>query len=257
MDQTSRQTEILALLDAEGACSIQTLADRFGVSDETIRRDVRQLELLGVVSKVHGGVRLPDSVLEAPYRSRQAEHSEAKQRIGEAAARLVEDGMTLFIDASTTAFWVARHLSRQRGLSVITNGLDVARELCGRNGNRVFLAGGMMSASCLSTTGQAATDFLQQFTPDLAVFGVTAIHPRMGFCEDDLAAAELVRGVLTQAHHAIAVADRSKFDRPALVRIADFRAVSTLVTDAPPPVSHAEAMAGLRVIVANGSAGVD
>ena len=123
MDSTTRQSETLMLLESEGAMSIAELAERFEVSDETVRRDVRQLENLGHVQKFHGGVRLPENIFEAPYRQRQHEQSEAKRAIGNACAKLIGNGTCLSMESSTTAFWVARALRTQRNLSVITNGV--------------------------------------------------------------------------------------------------------------------------------------
>lgn len=250
MDPTARQSEILALLETEGAVSVSDLAERFEVSDETVRRDVRQLETLGYVQKVHGGVRLPENIFETPYRQRQHEQSDAKQAIGRACAALVPDGARLTIESSTTAFWVARALRNQRNLSVITNGVEIARELCGRNNNRVYLAGGEMSDVTLSTLGPVAIAYLKQFTPDVAIIGASGLHADTGLGDFQMQEAEIARAILDTATRVILIADATKFDRRALVHVCDLSRIDVLVTDRAPTGRLAKALAGAEVIVA-------
>ncbi len=250
MDPTGRQSEILALLETEGAISISDLAERFDVSDETVRRDVRQLEALGYVQKVHGGVRLPENIFESPWRQRQNEQSAAKQAIGRACAALIPDGARLTIESSTTAFWVARALRSQRNLSVITNGVEIARELCGRNNNRIYLSGGEMSDVTLSTLGPVAISYLRQFTPDVAIIGASGLHADTGLCDFQMQEAEIARAILETATRVIVIADATKFDRRALVHVCDLTRIDILITDEAPSGPLASALAGTDVIVA-------
>lgn len=248
MDQSQRQSEILSLLQSEGMCSVLDLAKRFGVSDETVRRDIKHLEGLGHVAKVHGGVRLPDNILEANFRQRQIQNVEAKRLIGELAASLVIDGMTLFIDGSTTALWVARHLNTQRNLSIVTNGVEVARELCNRNNNRIFLAGGQLSDDYLAAFGPSAVDFISKFSPELAFIGVAGIDSGVGYCDAHLPEAELAGAVLPLARQSVIVADHSKFENRSLIQVCPMGAPDVLVCDRPPPTSLLDAMGGTVVM---------
>lgn len=250
LDQSSRQTEILNILEDEGACSVTDLAARFEVSDETVRRDIRQLEAHGYVLKTHGGVRLPDNVFVAAYRQRQSEHSDAKKRIGDCASGLVSDGMSLFLDGSTTASRVARSLTGQRNLSIVTNGIEVARDLIGRNNNRVFLAGGQISDTYMCTFGPTAIEFVSQFRVDIAFIGADSVDPNVGYCDAHLPEVELVRTMLTHARKVVVVVDSSKFKRCGLVRIADFHEVDTLITNEPPPDDIVRLMGETEIILA-------
>ena len=250
MDATTRQAEILNLLQVEGACSINELADRFSVSDETVRRDVKQLETMGHVLKVHGGVRLPENIFETPFRQRQFEQTDAKQRIGAAVSNLVTDGMTVSIESSTTAFWVARHLKNQRNLSVITNGLEIVRELCGRNNNRIFLSGGEVSDSTLSTLGPSAMEFVERFTPELLILGASGLHAEAGLCDFHMAEAEFAKAILTRAQRVAVIADSTKFNRRALIHICNFDRIDHLVTDREPEGELRAALRDVDVIVA-------
>lgn len=249
MDSTTRQSEILTLLGTEGAVSITELADRFEVSDETVRRDVRQLENLGHVQKVHGGVRLPENIFESPWRHRQYEQSDAKQAIGRACAELVPDGASLTIESSTTAFWVARALRTQRNLSVITNGVEIARELCGRNNNRIYLSGGEMSNGTMSTLGPAAIDYIAQFTPDMAIIGASALDPARGLCDFHMQEAEIARAIVGTATKIIVIADATKFERRALVHVCSLARIDILITDRAPPPALANALTDTQIIV--------
>lgn len=248
MDHATRRAEILAMIERQRSCSIQDLAAQFSVSDETIRRDVRELEQLGHVQKVHGAVRLPVGALEAPFRLRQQRQAEAKRRIGAAAAALIGDGATLFLDGSTTAIWVARHLQARRNLSVVTNGLEVAREFAGFNAHRIFMAGGELSEDYMCVFGAGANAFVARFSFDFAIFGVSAIHPELGFCDVHLPEAELIRTVLPRAARRMVVADATKFAARAPAIVAAFDEVQTLVTDAPAPEPFQAALAGVEII---------
>ncbi len=250
MDSTARQSEILTLLETEGAVSIAELADRFDVSDETVRRDVRQLELLGHVQKVHGGVRLPENIFESPWRQRQYEQSEAKRAIGRACAALIPDGARLTIESSTTAFWVARAMRSQRNLSVITNGVEIARELCGRNNNRIYVAGGEMSNGTMSTLGPPAIEYIAQFTPDIAIIGASALDPDRGLCDFHVQEAEIARAILDTAARVILIADSSKFGRRALVQVCDIERIDVLVSDQKPRGRLADKLASTELILA-------
>lgn len=252
LDPSGRQLSILSVLEEEGACSILRLAELFDVSDETVRRDVKHLEVMGYVQKIHGGVRLPENVFETPFRQRQHEEADAKQRIGERAAQLIEDGMTVSIESSTTAFWVARHISKQRNVSIITNGLEIVREVVGRNNNRVYLAGGEVSDITMSTLGANALSFIQRFTPDMVILGASAIHPETGLCDFHLAEADFASALLEQSQSAkvVVIADSTKFMKRGLVKVCDFSKIDILVTDQMPEGELENALAGVEIIVA-------
>lgn len=247
MNQPSRIAEILEILDQHKTCSIIELAQRFDVSEETIRRDVRQLENSGRAIKVHGGVRLPDNAFEAPYRIRMNDAAEAKRRIGLAAAEMVEDGMTLLIDSGTTSCWAARALQRQRNLSVVTNAIEVARDLAGNNNNRVYLAGGQIDPDYGSAFGQEALNFAKQFSTDLAFISIAALDAQQGLLDYSLAEMEFKRAILPRARKIVVLADQNKFDRGGLIHLCGFNQVHVLVTDEAPKGELKEALLAAKV----------
>ncbi|MGZ3273541.1 MAG: DeoR/GlpR family DNA-binding transcription regulator [Phenylobacterium sp.] len=251
MHQTHRQTEILQLLQANDICSIAELADRFGVSEETVRRDVRHLESGGQALKVHGGVRLAARDGEAAYQLRIAENAPMKRRIAETAAGLVDEGMTILIDSGTTSYWLARALVGVKKLSVVTNAIEVARELAGRHGSHLYIGGGEVNDDYCSCFGVEAQAFMRKFTPDIAFFSIGAIDAKLGLLDFHLPEAELKRALAPLARKIVVLADSTKFTRRGLIHVFDFPEIDVLVTDAAPPAEFGAALKDVHVLTAD------
>lgn len=256
MIQADRIAAILSALEERGSCTIADLAERFAVSEETIRRDVRQLEGSAQVVKVHGGVTLPGPRLEAPYRRRLREEVEAKRAIAREVAGLVADNSSVFIDSGSTAYWVARELASLRGLTVVTNSLEVASEMLGNAGQRVFLAGGAMNVDYRAAFDADAIDYVRRFVPDVAVLSIGAIDAERGFLDFDPDEAAFKRAVLDRARRLVVAADATKFVRQGSLHVATFAQVDDLVTDREPPaaVRRAAQEGGTQVRLAAGAA---
>jgi DeoR family glycerol-3-phosphate regulon repressor len=252
MLSSQRERAILEHLQEGGSARVDQLAARLGVTDETVRRNLRRLEAQGLVTKVHGGVHLKDWGPEATFAQRMVVHPGAKRRIGEAAAELVPDGASLFLDVGTTTAYVAQALRRRRELLVVTNSLPVAQALAGVNGNRVFMAGGELRAHDGGAFGAEALEFIRQFRVSLAILSATAIHPQAGFLLQDLREAEFSRAMIDRADEALVAADASKFGRTAPIQLAPAGAFSRLVTEESPTADLAAMLgaAGVAVTVA-------
>lgn len=252
--QSERLDQISALLDDRPFWSVAELATRFDVSEETVRRDVRQLEQAGRARKMHGGVSLPGGRIEAPYRVRLREQAAAKQRIGRAAAATVQPGMTLLIDSGSTSFWLARALVGIRDLTVVTNSVEIAYEMLGRPGQQVFLAGGRINADYHAAFDAGALAYARGFVPDLAVLSISAIEAERGFLDVDANEAMFKRALLDRARRVMMVADATKFARQAAFHVTGFDGVGELVTDAAPPpaIADAAAAAGMAIRIAGG-----
>lgn len=223
-----------------------------GVSEETIRRNVRKLAAAGMVRKVHGGVYLPDTVQELTFHQRMDENPDAKRRVASAVAAIIRDGDSLFLDIGSTTAYVAQALRGHRDLFVVTNSVAVAHTLATRNGNRVFLAGGELRSHDAGAFGREALAFVQQFSVQYAVLSAAAIDAGTGFMLFDLQEAEFSRGIMARAAQTIVAADATKFGRRAPIRMAAPDGIDMLVTNAAPPADIAEtlAAASVRVIVA-------
>ena len=252
VNQSARLTTMLGLLDERPYWSVAELAARFDVSEETIRRDVRQLEQAGHVQKTHGGVSLPTSLIEAPYRVRVRDGAAAKQRIARAAMALIEPGMTILLGSGSPTFWLARALVAMKDLTIITNSVEIAHEALGRPGQRLHLAGGSVNPDYHAAFGPEPIAYCRRFAPDVTVLSMGAIEGARGFLDFDIDEATFKRSLLDPARRVMVLADGSKFDRNAPFQVAGYGDVDDLVTDTPPPetVTDAARAAGTRVHVA-------
>ena len=250
MNQSVRQQEILRQLSIRRNCSVTELSSMFDVSEETIRRDIRQLEELGEAVKVHGGVRLPDNVYETPFLTRMKEREEQKRLIATTAAALIPDGSSIFIDAGSTSAWTAKALSSTRNLTILTNSIEVARDAAGQNNSRTYFAGGEISADYAAAFGATANDYVRRFSTDIAILSIGSIQADQGFMDFHMGEAEIKRIALERAHHVLIVADGAKFNRRGLIAMADFDDVDMLVSDVAPPPDLRDALQDVEVIVA-------
>lgn len=252
MPQTQRERAILDHLVRTGSARIPDLARALGVSAETIRRNVRALEAIGTVTKVHGGVHLTDWRAEPTFAHRYVHNAAAKRAIAACVAGMIADGASVFLDVGTTTAYVAQSLRRHRDLQVVTNSLAVASALTGVNGTRVFMAGGELRRHDGGAFGAEALAFVRQFRVQHAVLSAAAVDAQAGFLLQDLPEAEFSRAVLAQAEQAMIAADASKFARTAPIRIAAPAAFHHLITDAAPsaPILGLLTQAGVRITLA-------
>jgi DeoR family glycerol-3-phosphate regulon repressor len=248
-----REREIVEALRVGGGSSrIQVLAAQLGVSEETIRRNVKKLADDGLVRKVHGGVHLPDAEIEPSFQRRMDENPDAKRRIAARVAAMIANGTSLFLDIGSTTAYIAQALRGHRDLFVVTNSVSVAHLLAARNNNRVFMAGGELRAHDGGAFGAEAIAFVRRFQVDYAICSATAINADRGFMLFDLQEAEFSREIMLRAKTRIVAADSTKFGRGGPIVVCEPTIVDMLVTDAAPPRDLNAAMDAwsLEVIVA-------
>jgi len=230
-----REREILEELRHQGgSCRIQVLAGRLGVSEETIRRNVKLLAKSGVVSKVHGGVHLSESHIEQTFNQRMAKNTDAKRAIAAKMADIIKSGDTLFLDIGSTTAHIANSLKKHRNLFIVTNSLTVAQTLATQNNNRVFLAGGELRAHDAGAFGPEALDFVRQFNVQYAVLSVAAINAESGFMVHDIREAIFSREIASRARIRIVAADSAKFDKTAPIVLDNPSKFDMLVSDYQP-----------------------
>ncbi|MFN3936989.1 MAG: DeoR/GlpR family DNA-binding transcription regulator [Gemmobacter sp.] len=247
----AREREILDALGETGSGRVPDLSRRLGVTEETIRRNLKRLEHMGLVERVHGGALLRGSGREPPFSERFAQNPGPKRAIAARLAALIPDGASLFLDVGSTTAYVAQALRGHRGLTVVTNSLPVAQTLLAAREARVFMAGGEVRAHDGGAFGAEALAFVRQFRVDFAILSVAAVD-ECGFLLQDLREAEFSRAIVGCAERAIVAADGSKFGRPAPIRVAEPEVFDMLVTDAVPP-APLDAMlraAGVEVVLA-------
>ena len=248
---SKRHTEIMRILADEGTVTISGLANRLGVSLETVRRDVRPLTENGSVLKIHGAVGLAGQVGEAPFQRRMRENADAKRQIARAMARLIRDGDSVMLDTGTTTSFVARELLGHRRLTVVTNSSDIARTLATVNGNKVYMAGGELRSDSGAAFGVSAIEFIARFSVAHAIISAGAIDAGSGVMDFDLEEAEFARMMLSRGAQTYVVTDHSKFGRRGLVSVAGFDSIDNLVTDEPVSAEIGAKLesAGTRLII--------
>lgn len=243
-----RRQEILRAVRA-GAMHVSQLAESFGVSEMTVRRDLSMLASDGQLERVRGGA--VSSSAEPPFDQIVVERFDAKDRIGAAAAALVEDGQTVMIDIGTTTLQAARHLHGRR-ITVVTTSLAVFEELLPDTEIELILPGGVVRRNYRSLVGVLAETSLRQLKADIVLLGTSAIDERLDVWDSTMVEVPIKRAMIEAAGQVALLADADKFTMAGLVRVCAADALDRLITDRPlPESSHAAAeAAGIAVTVA-------
>ncbi len=177
MNTNPRQIQLLEELRERKSATVEQLAETLGVTLQTVRRDVQRLAEQGLLTRFHGGVRLPSSTVEnIAHNQRETLNSEGKARIARAVAAQVPHHCSLILNIGTTTEAIAKALLRHQGLRVITNNLNVAAILCGNPDCEVIVAGGVVRTRDRGIVGEAAVDFIRQFRVDIALIGISGIE---------------------------------------------------------------------------------
>ncbi|WP_433204864.1 DeoR/GlpR family DNA-binding transcription regulator [Dactylosporangium sp. CS-047395] len=222
----------LRLVRGSGRLGLAELAERLGVSEMTVRRDLDQLQEQGLVRRVRGGAVALDVPAEAAgFAVRERWSSAAKARLGRAAAELIEPGGTVLLDAGTTTAELAPHLIARAPLTVAVLSLQAAVRLADQPGIKLLIIGGESRAGERSLVGPLALSALDQLRFDTFVMSIGAVHPDLGWSEFDLDDAAVKRAALRRAGRTIVVADHTKLGVQAFARVAPLSAVDTFVTD--------------------------
>ncbi len=229
--RNARRDRIEMLVRERHTADIGFLAKELGVSEMTIRRDLRLLERDGRVLRLHGCAVAPrDSAFEPPYAVRMRENAARKMAIGRYAATLVEPGDVVIIDVGTTLLELAQRLPEDKQVTAVTNWIPVVEVLARKSGIKVMLTGGLVRLEELSTTGTWAGDTFKNVNADKTFLGVGGISPERGFTDYDLAEAEVKRAMMSASRETFVLADSSKFGRVAPFRVPLTEPV-TVITD--------------------------
>lgn len=236
---------ILALLQEHGRVSVADLSQRFGVSSVTIRNDLTTLEQRGRLVRTHGGAMTkPDPGMEPlGFALRKDLHLAEKERIGRAAAALVRDGESIALDASTTAWQIARHLKDRRELTVITNGLFIALEFLDSPGVTVVMPGGALRTASASLVGDEGACILERYHVQKGFFGAGGFTLEEGLTDTNQYEVELKQRMVERSKEVIAVVDSSKWGQVTFASLASVEQLDQVIADNAAP---AEMVAALR-----------
>ena len=255
---SQRQREVLDIARSRGTVMVEWLAQRFDVTSQTIRRDLTQLCRLRLLQRIHGGAVLTDGGSALGYAARLRFAAEGKAAIGRRAAALIPNDASLIVNIGTTTEQVARNFSGHVGLTVITNNLNVVNTLLPFQTIEVMTAGGIVRREDGGIVGDATVDFIEQFRVDYAVIGASAIEEDGTFLDYDPREVRVAKAIIENARSVLLVADGTKFQRSAPVRIGHVSRIDAFVTDVPPPAPFLDVCArhGVQVAIATpGDAG--
>lgn len=226
-----RHSEILQMARDRGRVLVDDLATHFAVTPQTIRKDLNDLCEQRLLSRIHGGAVLPSGIENMEYEARRKIAADEKEAIGKAAADLIPDNASLFINIGTTTEAVSKALLGHSGLMVITNNINVANRMRVYPSIEVVIAGGVVRGSDGGVVGEAAVDFIRQFKVDYAVIGASAIDHDGALLDFDFREVKVAQAIIANTRHVMLVSDRTKFERTAPVRIGHLSQVNTLITD--------------------------
>jgi DeoR family fructose operon transcriptional repressor len=245
----ARREEIMRRLQAAGFLSVTDLTSELGVSDMTVRRDLKQLAAAGELRVVHGGASLPHGTLRtADFASRAQHERAAKRRVARHAVRLVTPGATIGVDAGTTCFELVAALPDTFRGCVITHSVPVLQHMLHLPGARVIGLGGELLSASQALVGALTVQAMAGLSAEILFLGVAAVDERGVYVATDLERPTKL-ALMDAADRVVLLADHSKFSASAPVRLAPLDALDVLVTDVPLPGDTAEAFDGAGVTV--------
>jgi DeoR/GlpR family transcriptional regulator of sugar metabolism len=225
-----RKQQILALLKRDGQVIAKDVSQSMGVSEDTIRRDLREMAQEGLLQRVHGGA-LPASPAVADFAGRELLTPEGKVAIGRAAAAMIQTGQVVILDGGTTARQVARHLPRELKATIITHSPTIALELVEHANVEVILIGGRMFKHSVVAVGAAAIEAIKRVRADIYFMGVTGIHPHTGLTTGDFEEAAVKRALSEAAAETFVLGSSEKLGAASPYSVVPLSEISGIITE--------------------------
>ncbi len=242
-----RHDKIRQRVNTKGFVTIEQLAAEFGVTPQTIRRDINILSREGSIHRYHGGAGVPPSTENVAYTQRKVLCLKEKQQIAQMEAAQIPDHASLFINIGTTTEEIAKCLCDHDRLRVITNSLNVAAILAGNENFEVIVAGGLVRPRDGGIVGPLTIDFIQQFRVDYGIIGISGIDLDGTLLDFDYREVRAARAIIDNSRKVYLAADHTKFGRNAMVRLGSIGEIDALFTDRPPAESVTEALSASEV----------
>jgi DeoR/GlpR family transcriptional regulator of sugar metabolism len=244
-----RKKAILELLTRDGQVLAAPLAATFGVSEDTIRRDLREMAADGLLQRVHGGA-LPASSAVAPFSTRRTLESLGKSAIGMAAAAMIVPGQIVMIDGGTTSAELVRHLPSNLVATVVTHSPTVAVALVDHPSIEVIMIGGRLYKHSIVNVGAAAIEAISHIHADIYFMGVTGVHPTAGLSTGDLEEAYVKRALAARSAETVVLASMDKLNAASAYSIGDVTLAQTVVVERSTDSAFTEALeaAGVSVV---------
>lgn len=227
-----RRDSIIQLIQKDGKVRVDSLSDEFEVSSVTIRNDLDFLEKKGILHRTHGGALIRKNVYEDPsLEEKQQKFRKEKQRIGEKAVELINDGDSILLDSGTTTMEIAQRLNGKKNLTIMTNAINISLKLGSLENINVMLTGGLLRKESFSLVGPEAEATISKYYFDKLFLGVDGLDMRFGMTTPNPMEAQLNRIMVERSQQVIAVTDSSKFGRHSFSYICDVNVISTIITD--------------------------
>jgi DeoR family transcriptional regulator of aga operon len=249
--KADRFGHILKLLSENGSVDVSELAVELGVSEATVRRDLQALAGQRLLERAHGGALFQSTAYELPVRYRAGHARAEKQRIARAALERVSDGDVIALTGGTTTTEIGRGLAHRAEVSVVTNALNIAAELCVRPNLKLIVTGGVSRSASYELVGPLAESTLSNINIDIAFIGVDGVDRDAGLTTQNETEAATNRALIERSRKAIVVADSSNLGRVVFASICPLSAVAELITDSGADPAQLEALrtSGLKVTV--------
>ena len=248
MLSAQRKTLLLDRLRADGRVVAKDVAAELDLSEDSIRRDLRELAAAGLCQRVYGGA-LPTSPAVADYATRQQLEPDSKRRVARRAAELVEPGMSVILDGGTTTLAVVEALPDNLSCTVITHSPTIATALVTHPGIEVLIIGGKLFRHSAVTCGAAAVEAAQAYSADLFFLGVTGVHPTAGLTTGDADEAAMKRALAARAADTWALASVEKMGAASPYLVLPVHRVTGIITDSPARSSLVAELTGQGVTV--------
>lgn len=236
-----RRNQIMDMLRRDNRVLVGPLAVQFDVSEETIRRDLAHLEQLGLALKCYGGATLADNRNAPPFKVWKKLNVEEKRTVAALVAQMVEDGDFLMLDDSSTSYFVARALHGKKGLTIVTNSIEIILDLSGlRQDWKVISTGGNLDQDVFAFFGRQAEETIRSFHVDKAIISCTGLDMQGRFTEAGIENANIKRAMMDASREVILAMDNHKFGRTAFLSVGNLSQVTTLVTNSMPSLQWRE-----------------
>jgi len=230
MLNNERKQHILEILQRDGRVLTKALSEHFQTSEDTIRRDLRELDQEGLLQRVHGGA-LPASPAVVDFAGREEIFTDSKTAIGRTAAGLIKDGQVVILDGGTTCVQVTRHLPRHLQATIVTHSARIAVELVEHPHVEVILIGGRLFKHSIVSVGASAIEAIQRIRADMYFMGVTGVHPQAGLSTGDYEEAHIKQALCKQAAETFVLASQEKLGAASKYIVGPLSDVSGLVVE--------------------------
>ncbi len=250
-----RQYRIVQQVHEKGKISVKDLCNSLHVSPATIRRDIDELTSKGVVKRTHGGIVLPDiREFDPPVLQRRYLQTEEKRKIAREAAKLVNDGETIFLGNGSTVLEVAEQLQEKKNLTVITNSFPIIHLLLEKPNINIITTGGFLRQPELSLIGHFVENSLKELRADKVIMSFQGIHLQHGLTNNSVMEADTDRAICNLSSQVIVVADHTKCNKTRASFVADIKKINILIIDnnTPPDFIKELRKLDIEVIIANG-----